>query len=211
MPGWLQAIANFFTGGLSGIWHAFLNVINVVIGQDNRNVNAVLNYARSIANALNSLSRAFSDFVTYYYAPFVNWVENTFNAQARRENDDYNRLVNFINGLSRQTNQNFTVVQNGVQSDIAALIKWILSTIFGPLSAEIARALAWIAKEGAYVFDLLTHLEKLADLILAFLFQGWLLLFRKYLKEIVSFVARNWQSWLPGILPVIEDIIASLF
>lgn len=211
MPGWLQAIANFFGGGLSAIWHAFLNVINVVIGQDNRNINSVLNYARSIANALNSLSRAFSDFVTFYYAPFVRWVENTFNAQAKRENDDYNRLVNFINGLSRQTNQDVTIIQNGVQSDIAALIKWILSAIFGPLSAGIARALAWIGKEGAYVFDLLTHLEKLADLLIAFLFSGWLLLLRKYSKQIVALVLHDWRSWIPGVLPVIEDIISSLF
>lgn len=211
MPGWLRAIVNFFGGGLADIWHAFINVINVVLGIESRDVNGVINFANSIARSLDSLRRSFVLFVVLTYNPFVVWVVNTFNAVARRESDDYNRLVNFINGLSRQTNQNITVLQDGINTDIAGLIKWILSAIFGPLSAAIGRALAWIGKEGAYVFDLLTHLEKLADLILAFLFQGWLLLFRKYAKEIVTFVIRNWRAWLPGVLPVIEDILTSLF
>lgn len=211
MPGWLQAIVNFFGGGLAAIWHAFINVINVVLNIEGQDVRNLWNYVNRIASALNSLAGNYSFFLNHSYVPFLQWVNNTFNAQARRESDDYNRLVNFINGLSRQTNQNITILQDGISSDIAGLIKWILSAIFGPLSALVGRALAWIGKEGAYVFDLLTHLEKLAALILAFLFQGWLLLFQKYAKEIVTFVLRNWRSWLPGVLPVIEDIITSLF
>lgn len=211
MPGWLRDIVNFFGGGLAAIWHAFLNVINAVYQLLSGDIGNVLRYANALAAALRSLSTAFSDFVTFYYAPFVRWTEQTFNAQAKRESDDYNRLVAFINALSHRATQDVTIVQEGVQSDIAALIRWILSAIFGPLSREIAQALGWIAKEGAYVFDLLTHLEKLADLIIAFLWSGWLLLFKKYAKQLVAFVLHNWRAWLPGVLPVIEDIIASLF
>lgn len=211
MPGWLRSIANFFGGGLSAIWHAFLNVINAVWNVLTGDINDTLLYAQSVARSLDSLRRSFVFFVIFTYNPFVQWVVNTFNAVARRESDDYNRLVNFINNLARRTNQNITVIQDGVNADIAALIKWILSAIFGPLSAAIGRALAWIGKEGAYVFDLLTHLEKLADLLIAFLWQGWFLLFRKYAKQLVVFILRGWRGWLPGVLPVIEDIITSLF
>jgi hypothetical protein len=211
MPGWLSAIVNFFGGGLSAIWHAFINVINIVLSIINGNYNRQSNYSNKIAAALNSLTKSFVDFVVFAYNPFVNWVNQTVKALAKRESDDYNRLVNFINGLSHKASQDITIVQDNLSSDIAGLIKWILSVLLPPILRDIATALAWIAKEGAYVFDLLTHLEKLADLILAFLFKGWLVLFRKYSKPIVTFVIRNWRSWLPGVLPVIEDIITSLF
>lgn len=211
MPGWLRAIVNFFGGGLAALWHAVINVANVLNGIESSDINRTLNYARAIAASLNDLASNYSFFLNRSYVPFVQWVGNTFNAVARHENDDYNRLVNLINQLSRRATQDITIVQDGVQSDIAALIKWILKFIFGPLSAEIAQALAWIAKEGAYVFDLLTHLEKLADLIIAFLWQGWLLLFKKYAGQLVAFILHNWRAWLPGVLPVIEDIITSLF
>lgn len=211
MPGWLQSIVNFFGGGLSAIWHAFLNVINVVLGIESRDVNNALRYAASIAASLNSLRTAYDDFIRQSYIPLLQWLNTTIDGIIAREANDYNRLVNFINQLSHRSTQDITILANGVQTDIAALIRWILSTIFGPLSKLIAQALAWIGKEGAYVFDLLTHLEKLADLIIAFLWSGWLLLFRKYAGQLVAFILHNWRAWLPGVLPVIEDIITSLF
>lgn len=211
MPGWLQSLLNFFGGGLQLIWNTILNVISVVYNNLAGTSNAIVAYCNALAADIRQLSAEFSRFVGQNYNTFVRWVDAEFAAFSEREARDFAQLVGDINTLAHRTTQNITVVQQQESSALAALIKWIISTIFGPLSDLIGRALNWIENEGAWLYSLLTDLEKLADLIMVFLWSGWLVLFRKFAPAIVSYILKNWKSIMPGIMSVLEDIISSSF
>lgn len=211
MLNWLNSLLNFFGGGLRAIGNWVLSVVTTVYQQLHKDDVTIIDYAHGLANSLNRMSAVFSAFTNDYYFPFVKWTEGEVSTLGSELYRDYNQLVKDINAVSKQSTQNYTVIDNSINSDIANLIKWIISTIFNPLLSKITGALTWIGKEGAYVLDLLTHLDKLADLVMAFIWLGWLGLFKKYFKSIVVFIFHNWKSWIPAILPIIEDIITSVF
>lgn len=211
MLGYLRGLLNFFTGGVRDLWNSVVSLVASVYSSLHDDDAAIIGYAQAIASGLWRLGLSYGQFTQNDYPRFVKWVEGWISTLLQREQQDYNQLIADINTLAHRTTQNVTIVQQQEQSDILGLIKWIISAIFDPLRSLISGALSWITNEGAWLFDLLTHLEKLADLIMAFLWDGWFLLFRKYLKQVVVFIFRNWKSWIPAILPVIEDIIVSIF
>jgi len=211
MPSWLKSVLNFFGGGLSAIWKAVVNLVNTTYQVLTGQIGDVRSYAESVAVSEHNLAETFTDFVSDFYAPFVQHTDGTFNDVGKRIDNNFNTLNAKIDALQKEHDTSITVVEQQESADYAALIKWVLSTVFGPLSSEIAQALAWIAKEGAYVYDLLTDLSKLADLVIAFLWTGWIALFQKYAKQVVIVILSDWKSWIPDLMPVIEDILSSLF
>lgn len=211
MPGWLRGLLGLFSNPLADLWHAVVNLVNLLRGYEDAKIASLLRYAEYIHAELRSLSISYQNFTSLYYFPFVQYVVKTFHDVGTRVNNNYNHQQAEIDALSRRTDQNITVLSDGEKSDIAALIRWILSAIFGPLSALIARLFDWIDKYGNWMFSLLSDLSKFADLIMAFIWAGWFGLFKKYLPEIVKFIFMHWRSWFPSIIPILEDIIASLF
>lgn len=210
MLGYLRGLLNFFSGGVQAIWNAFLSVIGSVYQSLSDDDARIIAYANAIAAGAWRTAIQLSQFLSGDYPRFVIWVEGKFGWIAQQEQQDFNQCIADINTLAHRTSQNITIVQQQEQSSLLGLIKWIITSIFDPLSSLIGGAISWIENEGKWLFDLLTHLEKLADLIMAFLWSGWLLLFRKYLKAVVAFIFHNWKSWIPAVLPVIEDIITSV-
>lgn len=210
MFGWLNGLLNRFTGGLSAIWNSFINVLQVLYGNVNNSINSVIAYANAIAAALRGVINDFNSFVVNDYYQFavsiVTKIDNLTNALTR----DYNALLTLIHSIHGQDQQNITIVQDNLNNGLAALLQWVISHVFDPLFSDISGLLAWLARWGNWLVDILTHLEKLADLIMAFIWSGWLLLFQKYAKQIVLFIFHNWKSWIPSLLPIIEDIISAI-
>lgn len=208
---WLRSLLNFFGGGLQYLWNAIINVIQSVYSDLNGNLVSLWRYADALDAAIWHLAGYINSFIVNDYGHFVTWVVREFAAFSARADQEYNQLIGYINDLAHRTQQNITVVQEGLNSSIAALIRWIIQNIFDPLFNDITGLLNWLSRWGNWLVDILTHLEKLADLLMAFLWSGWLLLFRKYAKQIVIFIFQHWKSWIPDVLSVIEDIIASVF
>lgn len=207
---YLRGLINFFGGGLNYIWNVFINVIGTVYGSLNSDDMSIYRYAQSVAAWLRVLTIDWDAFIGRDYPAFTRWVFQGLTSLANREQSDFGNLENQVNALARRTAQQITVVQQSSSDGLAGLLKWVIQHLFAPLFSDIAGVLGWIAKEGAWLVSLLSDLEKFSDLIMAFLWRGWLVLFRKYLKEIVVFIMAGWKGWIPAILPVIEDIITSV-
>lgn len=207
---WLQSLLNFFGGGLNYIWNAIVNVFLVVYNDLNGNIMTVYAYAQAVYGALLALAREYQSFINNNYTPFVGWTWRNFNQVTQQMYALYTALQKYASQVHQQDQQQIQVVQENLNNAIAGLIHWIIQTIFNPLFGDIGQIFAWIARWGTWIVSLLTNLEKLADLIMAFIWSGWLVLFRKYAKQIVLFVFHSWKSWIPDVLSVIEDILAAI-
>lgn len=211
MLGWLNGLKNFFGGGLAVIWNTFLSVLASVYSYLAASQNGLIAFTNSIYTGLWRLALAYGQFTSVDYPRFVTWVSDTFSRVLASLSYQISNVIADINALSHRTDASITYVQQQEGLGISALIKWIISTIFDPLNSLISGVLNWIDTEGKWILSLLTDLEKLADLIMAFIWSGWLVLFRKYMKQIVAFVLTGWKSWIPDVTSVIEDILVSLF
>lgn len=207
---WLGSLLGFFTGIFKTLWNDLINIIRAVDGYLESRIAQLQRNDDNLYNTLVSLSRSLGKFVIFDFNPFVGWVDATFNAVVRRENDDYNRLVNFINDLSRKTSQQITIVQQSSSNGLADLLKWVIQHIFDPLFGDVTKALDWIAHEGAYLLGLLASADRLLLWIFHFLFSQWPSLLDKFGKLALTWFLKSWKTVLPILVTVLEDIISAV-
>lgn len=207
MLNWLAGLLGFVSGAFRQLWDDLIGIIRNVDGYlESRIANLQAQVNALIAGEWH-LSDYIASFITGPYTNFVRWTQKRTSDLAVQERDDYNRLVGNINQTRSWASSLFSAAESLAQSLFGGLTKWIISTIFGPLSRDIATALGWILKEGAYLFDIITHPEKLIALILRFIFGIWVSLLIKWGPIAFAWGLRNWKSILPTILSVIEHII----
>lgn len=211
MLGWLNSIVNFFTGGLALIWQTVLNVIKTVESYLEGRINIVQENVNITYGDVANLAKTFEIFTSVFYQPFTQWAERAITELQNYVNTVAARLQGSINGLSAWATSQFDQLGSYIAGAILSLMKWIISAIFGPLSADIGKALAWIFNEGAYLFDVITHIDKLLTLVFAWLFANWSSLASKFGLLIVAWILANWRKTYPVIVTVLEDIIVKAF
>lgn len=210
MLNWLRGLFNRYGGALHNIWNDVVNLVMAVQGFDEAWLNQLLNIAFTLQADIRTVIGSFNGFLTGSYTTFVRWVQQQLFDINVRADEDYKHIGADIAALQARTNQQITVTQQTESSDIAGLIKWVLEHIFGPLSSQIAKALAWIENEGAYLIDLLTHADKLLAWLFAFLFKSWSTLLDKFGKLALAWFLGNWKLVAPLLVTILEDIITSV-
>jgi hypothetical protein len=207
---WLRSLYNRYGWPLQGIWNDFINVLSAVQSYDESNLSWVISWINYLYAQSGALSAALFRFVLSSYNPFVAWVERQLFDINVRADQDYKRIGTDIAALQARTNQQITVVQQTVSDGLSGLLQWIIQHIFNPLFGDVTRALDWIAHEGLYVFNLLTHPDLLLAWLLHFLFGQWNTLLDKFGKLMLAWFLGNWKLIAPLVISALEDIIATI-
>lgn len=207
MLNWLAGLLGFVTGAFQSLWNDIISVIRSVDGYLEKRIDNLQVQVNALIAGEWHLSAYIANFVSGAYANFVGWVEIRtglmivdYTAKFSRAETDLRSTQSWVSSL-------ISAAESLARSLFGNLTKWIISTIFGPLSRDIATALGWILKEGAYLLDLITHPEKLIALVLHYLFGVWVMLLIKYGPLAFAYGLKHWKSFLPTILTVTEDII----
>lgn len=210
MIAWLVGLYNRVYNKPIDLWNAVISTFITVYGFLASVNDVTIRSINAIYVGLWRLGLAWGSFATGTWPQFTQYVNNMFALLWRRIDKDRQDLINLVNDSQHQTNTTLTVIDQNLSNGLAGLLAWVIKNVLLPLTADIGRALAWIGKEGAYVFDLLTHLDKLVELLLAFLWSAWLGLVRKYAKQVILLILASWKTWIAELLPIIEDIIAAI-
>jgi phage-related protein len=207
MPGWLAGLIGFFSGAFRELWNAVINVIRTLDGYLERRINAVQTQVNALIAGEWHLSFFISDFISGPFASFVKWTQVRTATIITYFDGKYNDLARNINDIRSWVPGLVAAAEALARSLFGQLLKWVIDTIFGPLSRDIAKALGWIFKEGAWILDVLTHPEKLIALVLHYLFGAWVTFAIRYGPVMVSYGLRHWKTLLPTLLNIIENII----
>ena len=95
-------------------------------------------------------------------------------------------------------------------SFVNGIVPWVLDHVYKPLHDLATRALHWIEHEGYYAYNLLTHPDRLALLLLAPLWQAFLFVLRGSEQRIATWLLAGVYSAMVVTADIAEDILAKL-
>jgi hypothetical protein len=94
-----------------------------------------------------------------------------------------------------------------IEAGIHDVIQWVINNIWHPLYNFIQSAINWIEKYGLFVYDVITHPEKLLAILGHYLLLAWLDILRRWATPIVRFIVHQLRRFEPDLISILEDVI----
>ena len=210
MLNWLTGLLNYITGPFRAVWNDVVRVVRSVYTYVKKYADYIYHDALSIYDGLITLSRDVAHFVDHTYDTFVRWVDHEFNTVVSWARSALNDLLRYAKSVYGFTVRELDKLDHFIASGLNDITSWVLRVIWDPLNRDITSAIRWIAKEGTYAYDLLTHPEKLIDIIIGYVWSAWLSLARRYAAPLLKLFLSSWKAAIPDVVGILEDIIAKV-
>lgn len=209
----LNAISNILNA-ITSIWNylksipkAFASVITwAENGFDNlvRDVEDlyidIVTYAQQDINYAYGLYKILVSYIQGEFSDLYNWALNNYLDVLHYAEDVYTYAINsFIN------------LEKWASNEIGDVISWVERDVIDPFLDAIDGLLNWIDTYGAFMLNLLTHPELLAELIAKYLLGAWLSLGRQFAVPFFKWFYHSAMSYAPDFADILEEIISSLF
>lgn len=101
-------------------------------------------------------------------------------------------------------------LRNALEAGLHYVEQWVLKNVWEPLYNRVSGILHWITNEGAFVYYLLTHPDKLVALLSKWLWASYLDLLRRYGKVIGHWLVHSLRGLAGPFMTVLEDIISGM-
>jgi len=196
----LKSAWKWLTGAISAVYSFFDSLINQLDDALNWLERQVNQYVNDIEGALRDIGNGIYWVIHTGLPDAINWAENEIAKAYNYALGLYHAAINELNNLL-----------NWAQSELSRLVQWVLSNIWDPLWSGIQRVIRWIENEGAFVYYLLTHPDKLALLLGKYLLSAWMDLTGKYSKIFVRWLLHMAISEASFVANKLEDLISALF
>lgn len=204
---WLDSIWNLFTGPVSQLWHWIIGAFKTIWSYVYRLGGALEHDIVMVSHSMTALARAIESWATTA-------IDNLYHLTLKWVTDLQHWTGSLINQVSKYSEAVYhwalSEVSNlihAIENAYADIEHWVIAEIWDPLYRGISGALDWIAQEGAYVYDLLTHPDKLVTLIESYLWSSWLTWLKRLAIPVTAFIVQNFRAVVPDLVSVAEDVI----
>lgn len=211
MFGWLKSIFNGGKGVLTDIEKWLAGAITAVYSYFNNLIDQIWSGLRVLGNSITTFAKWVESGITDLYN-LERWIIDVGIPRVLRwAENELAKLASYLAQLRDWAISELKALANWALGELDKLTQWVLKHIWDPLWNAITGAVKWIEKEGAYVYYLITHPDKLAALLAQYVLANAMLLGKRFAKPFVRWLVHNMISEIPSISSIIEDIIASLF
>lgn len=210
MLNFINNLYHTIVNDIKSVWNWILKTISAVYSFIDREFQVVERYATDIYNFLDGLFHTAWNFIVQVYNYAKSIVDVVIRDLISWVTRIWNDVFSFAKGVYEQLVQWVDFLKHLIASLIDDVRKWIINDIWNPLFAAIKTALDWITHEGAMMFDLLTHPNKLVALLGHYLWVAWLDLIKVAAKPIARWLLHTMMGMAGEVADVIETIIASL-
>lgn len=211
MLNWLKDLYNGASGVLSTIERWVVGALNVVYSYFSDLISQLWVGLQQLANTINKYIGQL-ELTLYNMYNLLQWVLNT--GIPELENwalNQVTKVYDYAKSVYAWALSELNRLEAWAVGELDKLTQWILKNIWDPLWNAITNAVKWIENEGAYVYYLLTHPDKLAAFLAKYILGTWMDLGRTFSKPFIKWLVHNMALEIPSVSSIIEDIIASLF
>lgn len=208
--GWLDSLWNSFTGGLSGIWHWIIDAFKSVWSFIYKMYDVLSHGINVVAGALDDFAKQVDKFIVtgvdnlYHLA--LKWVTDLKDWAVR----EFDAIIGDINKLVKWAVNQVDNLVHEIAKAYNAIEHWVMVEIWLPLKTRLDSAINWIEQEGAYVYDLITHPEKLVTLIESYLMSAWLVWLRRLARPIAQLILQQFRTLAGELISVLEDVLTNI-
>jgi hypothetical protein len=210
MLGFINSIWHKFTGAISEVYHWVLGIIAAVYSYVDRLWRILEADYFSVYHALLNFSRDVARWVTAT-------VDGIFRTMGRLFHDVYvwaARIIDDVRSFAvhayQWTVRTFDWILAKLGAAITDLVRWIVQHIWDPLYNGIMSAIHWITKYGLYVYDVISHPEKLMALLAHWLALAWLDILKRWALPISRFILNQTRRLAPDFISILEDVISKV-
>lgn len=209
-----MGVINTILNGISNLWNyvkSLLASLNSVITWADGWFDDIWNtitglYTYIYDGLVNDLNYAFS-----LYIALVNWSDNTVAGIYVWATKELNSISSAVNGWVNTLIRYIDDVETWAAQQLAAMLLYIYNTYIAPIWNAVQGAINWIGTYGAFILNLLTHPELLAELLGKYLLSVWSTLATQYALPFFKWFVASAMSYVPDITSILEDIISNLF
>lgn len=211
MLNWLSGLWNNVTGASAGLWRSFLSVIQSVYGFIDGEVSTIYRDIQVTEDAIGRLASEVDGFISATFGTFARWTEGEISSVSAYVSRGLSDAENYATDIYHWAASGLDSLRGWAEAAVSDTRSWVVSDIWNPLDIRLSAATAWIGREGAYAYDLLTHPDRLSAFLVTYLLSSWLTLLRTYAKQVVVLLLSQWKAFIPELLAIAEDIISSIF
>ncbi|MGH9436815.1 MAG: hypothetical protein ACRD22_02730 [Terriglobia bacterium] len=210
MLGFISRIYHDIIGDIHAVTAWVLRIIQAVYSYVDNLFRIAERYALDVWRALDAFARSVDRYVADVYRTLKGAILIVYHDIIRWATSAFNELRNAFDYLDRtlaKTIDFFTKWITRIYHDITS---WVVRDIWDPLYRSVSGALNWIANEGAYIYDLITHPEKLVKLLGSYLWSAWLDLLRGYARPVARWLMHAMMGLAHELTDLIERILAAM-
>src|SRR6185437_13658538 len=211
MLGWLTSLFNnpiaylkaawkWLTGAISAVYSYFDSLINQLEDALSWLERQINKYVDDIDKVLGDIGGAIYWVIHTGLPDLAHWAEN-----------EIAKAYNYALGLYHDAINELNNLLHWIQTEFDKLVAWVLHNVWDPLWSGIQNVIRWIENEGAFVYYLLTHPDKLALLLGKYLLSAWMDLTSKYARIFIRWFLHAAIGEASFIASKLEDLISSLF
>lgn len=210
MINWILSIWHQITGDINNVIRWITSTIAAVYSFVNRLFDAAWHAALDAWNYADSLFHQAWAYIAqvYHYAVaivdvvihnVIVWVTRIWNDLYSYAHSVYETLVSWADFL-----------RHAIAVGLDDLRSWIINDVWNPLFTSLKDAWNWIAHEGAFVYYLLTHPDKLAALLGRYLWTAYIGLLKTYGKVIGQWLLHSMRGLAGPFFDILEMILSGI-
>lgn len=210
MLSWLSNLWRQITGDINAVVKWITGAIAAVYSFIQREFDAAYHAALDAWNFADSLFRQAWAYIVsvYHYAVaivdvvihnVIVWVQRIWNDLYSYAHGVYETLVSWVDFL-----------KHAIAVGLDDLRRFVINDVWNPLYHGLTDALRWITHEGAYVYYLLTHPDKLVALIGHYLWAAWIQLLKTYGRIIGQWLLHSMRDLAGPFLDILETILSGI-
>lgn len=210
MLGIISRLYHDIVNGLSAVEKWIVKLLHAAYAYVDKLFNELRRAVDGVWTALENFGRSIRKFVLQVYA-YAKWIViHGIPDVIKWAEKELVSLTHDIESLGKWALRQLDQLIKDIESAVKGVVSWVITHVFDPLKTDFLTAWHWITHEGALIYDLITHPEKLAALLAHYIWNSWLDLFKKFGPQIARWLVRNLPHEAGMLTDAVERFISNL-
>lgn len=210
MLGLIRRLWHDIVGDIKAVTHWVLKLIAAVYSYFDRVISRLWHAATDLWKALVAFSKSIRKWAVGVWHTILWIVDKVIPRVTKWVLRIFNDVLSYAVKVYKWALKWIDWLINAIRKAVNDITRWVIAHIWNPLFNAITTAWHWITHEGFYIFDLVTHPDKLIKVLGKWLWQSWLDLIRQFARPIAKWLLREMVRMPDELANVLDILISSI-